>query len=183
MKTINKTLLFIAVFGLSGTSAFARDYGHNSGISIHLGSHHNGLHLNYSAPTRHHNYQSNHRYNTRSSYPPRSYYKHQKRSQLGYFSKKAKKHYRHRNDHYQPSRYSHRNNYYQQPRYSKRHHYSSYNNDKYSNRHYRQNHQACHPVSKLKTNRYGRTTNIGGTMCYNKYGQGYIVKGSRHALH
>lgn len=48
-------------------------------------------------------------------------------------------------------------------------------------RHYR--HNSCHPVSRLGYDRYGRKVKFGGTMCYDRYGDSYIVKGSRHIIH
>lgn len=36
----------------------------------------------------------------------------------------------------------------------------------------------CHPVSKVAY-RHGRGVRVGGTMCYDAYGNAYIVKGSR----
>ncbi len=41
---------------------------------------------------------------------------------------------------------------------------------------------ACHPVSKDGYSR-GRHARIGGTMCYDHYGQGYVVRGSRYVIH
>ncbi|MCG8544448.1 MAG: hypothetical protein MJE12_09590 [Alphaproteobacteria bacterium] len=41
----------------------------------------------------------------------------------------------------------------------------------------------CHPVSKTGYTRNGRKVKFGGTMCYDKYGYGYIVNGSRHIIH
>ena len=35
----------------------------------------------------------------------------------------------------------------------------------------------------LNTDRYGRKVKFGGTMCYDRYGDSYIVKGSRHIIH
>jgi hypothetical protein len=162
MKNIKKSILFTAILVLSKTSVFARDYGQHNGLSLHLGGQHSGLSLNYSSPKKH---QSKH---YAPVYKPRSkvHYQHNHRQQLGYGdNKKVKKHY------------------YQQPRYSNRNHYSSYNNVKQSNRHYRQSKQSCHPVTKIVTNHYGHSKNIGGTMCYDHHGNGYIVKGSRYKLY
>ncbi len=43
--------------------------------------------------------------------------------------------------------------------------------------------RACHTVSKIGYDGYGRKAKIGGTMCYNSYGNSYIVKGSRYVIH
>jgi len=40
----------------------------------------------------------------------------------------------------------------------------------------------CHPVNKFGIWR-GRPAKVGGTMCYNRNGQGYIVSGSRYLIH
>lgn len=41
---------------------------------------------------------------------------------------------------------------------------------------------ACHNVSK-DGYAHGRNARIGGTMCYDRYGQGYVVPGSRYVIH
>ncbi len=40
----------------------------------------------------------------------------------------------------------------------------------------------CHPVNKVG-HWNGRHAKIGGTMCYNSYGTGYVVSGSRYLIH
>lgn len=50
----------------------------------------------------------------------------------------------------------------------------------YGRKHYRQ--AGCHPISK-EGYWYGRYGLIGGTMCYNHYGRGYVVDGSRYLIH
>ncbi len=42
--------------------------------------------------------------------------------------------------------------------------------------------RACQPVSKTGY-WHGRKAKIGGTMCYDAYGNGYIVNGSRYLIH
>ena len=39
----------------------------------------------------------------------------------------------------------------------------------------------CHPVSKVKWH-HGRKARFGGTMCYDAYGNGYVVPGSRYFI-
>ena len=41
----------------------------------------------------------------------------------------------------------------------------------------------CHPVTGIGRDRYGRKAKFGGTMCYDRYGNSYIVPGSRHVIH
>ncbi len=43
--------------------------------------------------------------------------------------------------------------------------------------------RACHAVSKVGYDGYGRKAKIGGTMCYDTYGNSYIVVGSRYVIH
>jgi len=56
-------------------------------------------------------------------------------------------------------------------------HYANYPAQRYS-------HQArpCHQVSKYTYDEYGNAHKIGGTMCYNNYGEGYVVEGSRYEI-
>ncbi len=43
--------------------------------------------------------------------------------------------------------------------------------------------RACHTVSKVGYDGYGRKAKIGRTMCYDTYGNSYIVAGSRYVIH
>jgi len=56
-------------------------------------------------------------------------------------------------------------------------HYANYPAQRYS-------HQArpCHQVSKYTYDEYGNAHKIAGTMCYNNYGEGYVVEGSRYEI-
>lgn len=40
----------------------------------------------------------------------------------------------------------------------------------------------CHPVTKTAYH-HGRLAKIGGTMCYDAYGNPYVVSGSRYVMH
>ena len=42
--------------------------------------------------------------------------------------------------------------------------------------------RGCHAVTKTDY-WYGRKAKIGGTMCYDNYGRGYVVPGSRYVIH
>ena len=42
--------------------------------------------------------------------------------------------------------------------------------------------QGCHPVHKWVTDHYGKQTQIGGTKCYDAYGNGHVVPGSRYVI-
>ena len=48
---------------------------------------------------------------------------------------------------------------------------------------YRKVRARCHPVSRFGHDRYGRRAKLGATKCYDKFGHGYIVRGSRHVIH
>jgi hypothetical protein len=54
-----------------------------------------------------------------------------------------------------------------------------------SGRHYGSYDRAwgCHPVVKVDYDRFGRRAKFGGTMCYNDYGEPFIVPGSRHIIY
>lgn len=41
----------------------------------------------------------------------------------------------------------------------------------------------CHPVVKIGYDRFGRRAKLGATMCYDAYGEAFIVPGSRHIIH
>ena len=43
--------------------------------------------------------------------------------------------------------------------------------------------RACHSVTKIAYDAYGRRAKFGGTMCYDAYGAAYILPGSRHIIH
>ncbi len=63
--------------------------------------------------------------------------------------------------------------------------YNDYSNRTrgYSSHSYRSNNytRACHKVSKTGYWR-GEHARIGGTMCYDRYGNGYVVEGSRYLI-
>jgi hypothetical protein len=42
--------------------------------------------------------------------------------------------------------------------------------------------KACKPVHKYVSDGYGGSTKVGGTMCYDPYGNGYLVPGSRYVI-
>jgi hypothetical protein len=41
----------------------------------------------------------------------------------------------------------------------------------------------CHPVIGHGVDQFGRRAKFGGTMCYDGYGNGYVVAGSQHVIH
>jgi hypothetical protein len=72
--------------------------------------------------------------------------------------------------------YNHRYPKYKAQSHHQRHSSHTYGHD-YSN--YR---KPCHQVSKIYHDEYGDPHRISGTMCYDRYGTGYVVEGSRYHL-
>ena len=71
--------------------------------------------------------------------------------------------------------------------YNSRHNRHSYGRHYSSGSHYNYGHhnsyrKPCHEVSKTTVDEYGEYRKIGGTMCYDSYGQGYVVSGSRYYI-
>lgn len=159
-KTDKSTILAISCFILSlsfSTLASAETRFHLSGL--HLGF---GGHQNHHGHNRHYKKHNSHR---------RHYKKHN--SHRRHYSK----HNRHN------SHVSHRHHYSKHKRHSYK--YNSYRRNYYNggrNRHYSNYRQPCHQVSKIKYDRYGVPHKIGGTQCYDRRGEGYIVSGSRYHI-
>jgi len=158
MRTYTLTIaVFIALCGLFISSAsFATDKSHRA--------------LGYSSSHNHHNkhlgYSNRHHRQTNNSYIPHSSHK---------------SYSIHRNNHHYSDRGRH-------TKYYSTFYYSNKSQSKYSSNHdnsYRHNRyqKSCHPVSKNIIDRYGHHRKVAGTMCYNKYGQSYIVSGSRYYKH
>jgi len=100
-------------------------------------------------------------------------------SGYGYPRAHHRRYQQHHRPYYAPRRH-HRSNHY--GGHSRRHY--SYSDGGYNDRHsYRANgNSACHPVSKFGS-WHGRPAKVGGTMCYNGHGRGYVVSGSRYLIH
>jgi len=83
--------------------------------------------------------------------------------------------------------FSHKPNYSYQYRYSPFYGYRSfgYKQPSYHNHRNRRDivKKPCHPVTKVIIDNYGKYRGIAGTMCYDRYGNGYVVKGSRYSRH
>lgn len=157
MNTLTKSLFAMTCLLFISGISFAGDRHHRSNSGISLGysyssGGHQRLQLGYSKHrNRHHN-----KYSLSPSYSQKSYSNNHNRSY-----------------HYSAPSYSNKP-------YSNHRDYR-YNNYNYSH-HNDRNHvyqKSCHPVTKsVVTNGYSHK--IGGTMCYDSYGQGYIVSGSRY---
>lgn len=63
-------------------------------------------------------------------------------------------------------------------RYPARRAYRGYGAASYADNGYR----SCRTVSKMGYDAYGNAARIGGTMCFDGYGQGHIVPGSRYII-
>lgn len=87
-------------------------------------------------------------------------------------------HKRHSSAKYYSYNYGHSRSYYS--KHYARPSYQSNIQHNYSNRSTYS--KSCHPVSKTIINEYSEYQKISGTMCYNTYGQAYIVPGSRFRL-
>ena len=79
-------------------------------------------------------------------------------------------HYKRR--HYGHRRHGHHRRHHYKRGYAARHSYGSHSGH---GRH-------CKPVHKFVPDGYGGGTKIGGTMCYDHYGNGYVVPGSRYII-
>lgn len=85
-------------------------------------------------------------------------------------------HYGHGQHRYGHSGYGH---------YARKHHYYPYSrsysrhSSRHSSRHYNRG-RDCHSVYKHQKDEYGSKAKINGTKCYDEYGNGYVVPGSRY---
>ena len=84
---------------------------------------------------------------------------------------------------YSKNRNHHYKKHYSYNRHSTRSYDDNYNRN-YKQHSYNTNYRRpCHPTSKTIIDHYGNYKNIGGTMCYDSNGYGYIVGGSRYLRH
>lgn len=67
------------------------------------------------------------------------------------------------------------------PKYKAQSHYQRHSSHTYG-RDYSNYRKPCHQVSKIYHDEYGDPHRIAGTMCYDRYGAGYVVDGSRYHL-
>lgn len=102
-----------------------------------------------------------------------------------------KRHYQKHNSHrHRHSKHKRHNSHVSHGHHFSRHKHRSYKHNSYRrhyyntgrNRHYSNYRQPCHQVSKLKYDEYGVAHKIGGTLCYDRRGEGYIVSGSRYHI-
>ena len=105
---------------------------------------------------------------------------------LGYGLKHRDYHRGYRGD-YHRGHHAHRKHHAKRHYGGRYHHRKGYAVGKHRHRHgYRGKGRAkhaygCHPVSKVRWYR-GRKARFGGTLCYDPYGHGYIVPGSRYLI-
>lgn len=86
--------------------------------------------------------------------------------------------YGHHNHHHHGNYYPH---YYSRHSYTHRYNPSGYYAN-YPAQSYAYQAKPCHQVYKNSYDEYGDAYRIGGTMCYNQYGEGYVVEGSRYEI-
>jgi len=101
----------------------------------------------------------------------------------------SNKHY----DHTPHHKYWYRHHFSHKPFHSYKYRYSpffGYRSFGYKQPSYKQNRykrdivkKPCHPVTKVIVGRHGQYRGVDGTMCYDQYGNGYVVKGSRYLRH
>ena len=122
-----------------------------------------GLFIDKSHGRKAHGYKKYKYYGHKSGY----WYKGH-RGHKGYYGKKRYKGYGHKRG------YGHKGGYGHKAYYGKKH----YGGHGHGHGHYR---KACHPVYKYGYHN-GYRAKIGGTMCYDRYGNGYVVRGSRYVI-
>lgn len=115
----------------------------------------------------------------------------------GHYKKHHKKHHKH--GHHKKGHYKHDRGYddygYRHGKHHGKRDYGNYRDSdhygwRYDKRGYKRHVKVhryhgggydCHPVKK-KGYFHGRPAKVGGTMCYDRYGNGYIAKGSRYLI-
>lgn len=150
------------------TPAHAGNYGIAADSDGHISFYFSGGHRG-----KHHRYGYGYGYGHRGYYGGHygSYYG---RHHRGHHRGHRYGHHRGYRDHY----YRHRQHrHYGGPVFGNPHRYRHHRYHGYSN-HARN----CHPVSKNGF-WHGRHAKIGGTMCYDRYGNGYVISNSRHLIH
>ena len=188
MKASEKLFILAMTLSLFSLPAMARDNhysGYNSGLSLSLGNHHNGLKLHYSGS--HRNYLPNKHYTSShykskhfARYAPSASYKH--RQFINRLAGRPNHALGSRNSHYNRYGLSHKKHYPYKSYYSRPYSNYDYGRNHYSGQKhsYRHHQKACHPITKVVSDKYGRYHSINNTLCYDKYGQSYIGPGRRH---
>lgn len=181
MKVYKAVLLFIGLllFAVPALSHHNPYTHYKSGLSISIGnSHSSGLRLHYSNPS-----YSN--YNKYYSHRPvkgfyNNYHKQQKYLGSHYSARPYARTYKKPLYKFKTrSEYGLLGTYPQRPFHKN---FNRYSSDKKFNRHSsRYSRKACHPVTKIVTDSRGYYQSLAGTMCYDNYGQSYIVPGSRYS--
>ena len=142
----------------------------SSSVTAAVQLHSNNLHIGFDS----HRNQNHYRHN--------KYYGHNKRN--NYYSNHRKHHYQKHNvyGHYN----SHNNSRHNNHSYPNHIYYRNHRRFTSSHRRYNQSYSSyrkpCHQVSKVYYDEDGVPHNTTGTMCYDQYGEAYIVSGSRYRL-
>ncbi len=182
MKTSKNLFVLLMALSLFSLPALASDNDYSrygTGLSLSFGNHHNSLQIQYSRnhqgylPYRDSHY-INHHYTSKpfATHRPSAVHKHK---QLMYRLGSRRHALGSRNKHHDRYGVIHNKHYPYKSYYSRP--YSRYSRDHYSDRNYGYGHppKACHPITKVISDRYGRYQSINNTVCYDKYGQSYIV--------
>ena len=107
-------------------------------------------------------------------------YGHNSHYSAGYGHRGYGSHYGYGRQNYSKKYYNYgHNNSYGHQKYSTPSYKSSQHNGYSSSSSYK---KPCHDVSKSTVDEYGQHQKVGGTMCYDSYGQGYVVSGSRYQI-
>lgn len=156
-------VLLLTLFAAPVVAQHQHYSNYRHGLSINLGYASDGVRLNYS-----NTHYPKHYYSHRSGYT-HTYKSHKPRKASRYLGHKRPDKFYSRTYSKKPYRQSFRHNKHSgyKPHYS-------HNKQRYSSQHH--HNKACHPVTKLITDARGYYHSVRGTMCYNKYGQGYIVE-------
>lgn len=163
MRIIKKTLATLSLACLFSLPAHAGGYHNHSGISVNIGSHHNGISLSYRAPIKqHYNYNKKHQ----KAYS----YKQPKQHKKSYIYKQAKQHKKSAIKYYSKPYVSYKHKTKSLPKYHP-------NKVTYISK-------SCHPVTQLVGNRHGRyDTVVVGKQCYDRRGLAYLIPNKHYNRH
>ena len=156
------TLVLLTLFTLSAQAYQRYDSNYNRGLSLNIGYASESLRLNYSNshyPKKY--FSKNYRYNLSTSNRHEKAY-----PNLGYKKPAIPHHKTYSNKHPALGGQFKKHSAYK-PFYNVR--------DRHYNDHHRYTTKACHPVTKLITDIYGYYHSVSTTMCYDRFGRGYIV--------
>lgn len=163
MKIMNIAKVSAALVLAFFVSTGSAQAGHNDSVGIYIGPDSFGLHISGGK----HKYHKGHgHHKSHGHYRRHKHYKHRGRYKSGHW--------------YKNKRYRHGH------KYGHGHHYKSHKSRhghgyKHGHGYRKAGGYGCHPVYKYGYH-HGYKAKIGGTMCYDGYGNGYVVPGSRYVV-